>query len=75
MMVDDRYGKEHWEKESPSEIIDISNEIVRALPEHQDEFPFERKSLVDLVYILFKWMYKNKWTDHKLIRRTSEISL
>jgi hypothetical protein len=21
--------------------------------------------------VLFRWMYKNKWTDHKLLRRNS----
>ena len=25
LMVSERYGKEHWDNESPSEIIDISN--------------------------------------------------
>ena len=31
-----------------------------------------KEVLIDLLYVLFRWMYKNKWTDHKLVRRGSE---
>jgi hypothetical protein len=35
-------------------------------------FPLEKDTLIDLLYVLFRWMYKNKWTDHKLVKRSSE---
>lgn len=31
----------------------------------------EKGLLVDLLYVLFKWMFNNKWTDHKLSRKDS----
>ena len=54
------------------DIIDISNEIVRELEHHRELFPMEKELLIDLLYVLFRWMYKNKWTDHKLVRRSAE---
>jgi hypothetical protein len=54
------------------DIIDISNEIVRELDNHTEEFPIPKDLLIDLLFVLFRWMYKNKWTDHKLVRRAPE---
>jgi hypothetical protein len=70
--VKKRYDDNYWEAHRPVDIIDISNEIVRELENHREEFPLEKELLVDLLYVLFRWMYKNKWTDHKLVRRSSE---
>ncbi len=67
---EEKFDNKFWHENSPSDLIDVSNELVRELPEHKEDFPFERKTLVDLIFILFKWMYQNKWTDHKLVRRT-----
>lgn len=67
-----RYEEGYWERHKPTDIIDISNEIVRELENYRERFPLEKETLIDLLYVLFRWMYKNKWTDHKLIRRGSE---
>jgi len=45
---------------------------VRDLDNNKEAFPIDKPTLIDLLYIMFRWMYKNKWTDHKLIRRTAE---
>jgi hypothetical protein len=45
---------------------------VRELEHHRTTFPLDKQLLIDLLYVLFRWMYKNKWTDHKLVKRTSE---
>ncbi len=66
------YEENFWETQKPGDIIDISNDIVRELEHHQTEFPLEKDTLIELLYVLFRWMYKNKWTDHKLVRRSSE---
>ena len=70
--VKKKYSEAYWETSKPTEIIDIANEIVRDLDDHKGAFPLEKELLVDLLYVLFRWMYKNKWTDHKLVRRSSE---
>lgn len=43
--------------------------MVREFDNNKEEFPMEKDTFVDLLYVLFRWMYKNKWTDHKLVRR------
>lgn len=53
-------------------MIDISNQMVRELEEYNDKYPLTRELLIELLFVLFRWMYKNKWTDHKLVKRTSE---
>jgi hypothetical protein len=65
-----RYEESYWESHKPTDIIDISNEIVRELENNRARFPLEKESLIELLFVLFRWMYKNKWTDHKLIRRS-----
>jgi hypothetical protein len=67
-----KYDEHYWETHKPIDIIDISNEIVRELETHRDAFPLDKELLIDLLYVLFRWMYKNKWTDHKLVKRSSE---
>lgn len=67
-----KYDENYWETQKPIDIIDISNEIVRELDNNKEEFPMEKDLLIDLLYVLFRWMYKNKWTDHKLVRRNPE---
>lgn len=69
--VGKKYDETYWESHKPIDIIDISNEIVRELDDHRDAFPIGKELLVDLLYVLFRWMYKNKWTDHKLVKRTT----
>jgi hypothetical protein len=32
-------------------------------------FPIPSEALVEILYVFFRWMYKMKWTDHKLIKR------
>ena len=70
--VNAHYHGTFWETEKPGDIIDISNDIVRESEEHKAEYPLSKETLIDLLYVLFRWMYKNKWTDHKLVRRGSE---
>jgi len=70
--VKKKYADSYWETNKPTEIIDIANEVVRELDDHKEAFPLEKELLIDLLYVLFRWMYKNKWTDHKLIRRISD---
>ena len=69
--VKKKYEEDYWENHKPIDIIDISNEIVRDLENYKDSFPIEKDLLIDLLYVLFRWMYKNKWTDHKLVKRSS----
>ena len=69
--VKKRYSDNYWETSKTTEIIDIANEIVRDLEYNREAFPIDKELLIELLYILFRWMYKNKWTDHKLVRRTS----
>ena len=70
--VGKKYEESYWECHRPTDIIDISNEIVRNLEHHQQAFPLDKDTLVNLLYVLFRWMYKNKWTDHKLVKRNSD---
>lgn len=67
-----KYETSYWETHKPTDIIDISNEIVRSLEQYKELFPLDKEILISLLFILFRWMYKNKWTDHKLIKRTPE---
>lgn len=46
--------------------------MVRELEDNQDRFPLTRELLIELLFVLFRWMYKNKWTDHKLVKRTTD---
>lgn len=61
-----------WLSSSPKDIIDIANEIVHELETNCQEYPLTKGTLIELLFILFCWMYKNKWTDHKLVKRASE---
>ncbi len=70
--VNKKYESDYWETQKPIDIIDIANEIVRELDNNKEVFPLEKSLLIDLLYVLFRWMYKNKWTDHKLVRKGSE---
>lgn len=70
--VNRKYEEGFWENKKPSDIIDLTNEIVKDHELNRQTFPIEKETLVDLLYVLFRWMYKNKWTDHKLIKRNSE---
>jgi hypothetical protein len=70
--VNRKYEETFWETKKPADIIDLSNDIVKDHELHRLTYPLEKETLVDLLYVLFRWMYKNKWTDHKLLRRTSE---
>ena len=45
---------------------------MREFEEYKAKYPLSKEILIDLLYVLFRWMYKNKWTDHKLVRRGSE---
>ena len=67
-----RYEDNYWETHKPSDIIDISNEIVKEHQNHQEAFPIDKETLIELLYVLFRWMYKNKWTDHKLLKRNAD---
>lgn len=37
--VDKKYENNFWEANKPTDIIDISNEIVRSLENHKEMFP------------------------------------
>ncbi len=37
-----------------------------------EKFPLSRDVLIELIYLLFRWMFKNKWTDHKLVKAQSQ---
>ena len=67
--VDERFGDEFWVKNKPTEIIDITNDMCHKHDEIVEKFPIKKDTLIDLTYVLFRWMYKAKWTDHKLIKR------
>lgn len=66
--------EDYWSECSPTDLIDVSNQMVRELDDNQDRFPLTREMLIELLFVLFRWMYKNKWTDHKLVKRTSDNS-
>ena len=70
--ITDKYDQKYWIQNAPSEIIDISNLMVRELDDNRDKFPLSRDLLIELMFVLFRWMYKNKFTDHKLVRRGVE---
>ena len=70
--VDIKYGEKYWVEEKPSEIIDLANDLCKNHEGNKAIFPIERDLLIELMFLLFRWMYKNKWTDHKLIKRKSE---
>ena len=43
--------------------------MYRGHEEVKKKFPIPRENLVEIMYVFFRWMYKFKWTDHKLIKR------
>lgn len=59
-----------WSDGKPNDIIDIANEMCRGHPEKMEKYPIDTETLIALLYVLFRWMYKMKWTDHKLIKRS-----
>lgn len=67
--VDKRYGEKFWSEEKPNDIIDAVNDIYKGHDEVQKKFPISKEMLVEMLYVFFRWMYKFKWTDHKLIKR------
>jgi glutamine synthetase adenylyltransferase len=69
--VKNKFGESHWTEEKPNEIIDIANDICHDHEKNKKMFPIERKTLISLMFTLFRWMYKNKWTDHKLLKKNS----
>ena len=68
----DKYDEKYWADNQPSDLIDISNQMVRELDEYTDKYPLTRELLIELLFVLFRWMYKNKWTDHKLVKRNTD---
>ena len=70
----DKYDEKYWADSHPSDLIDMSNQMVRELQEYTDKYPLTRELLIELLFVLFRWMYKNKWTDHKLVRRGPDAS-
>ena len=69
--VDQKFGEKHWVEERPNEIIDVVNDMCRYHEKIMEKFPLSKEVLISMVYVLFRWMYKSKWTDHKLIRRSN----
>lgn len=67
--IGQKYEPNYWQNHKPTDIIDISNQIVRDFENHKEAFPLDKETLIELLFVLFRWMYKHKWTDHKLIRR------
>lgn len=68
-----RFGPEYWSTKEPDQIIVIANDFIK---NHNNEpykskYPLSNSVLIDLTFILCKWMYKQKWTNNKLIRRYS----
>ena len=70
----DKYDEKYWGDSQPSDLIDISNQMVRELEEYTEKYPLTREMLIELLFVLFRWMYKNKWTDHKLVKRNADGS-
>ena len=70
----DKYDENYWGDSQPSDLIDISNQMVRELEEYTEKYPLTREMLIELLFVLFRWMYKNKWTDHKLVKRNADGS-
>lgn len=66
--VERRFDETYWQTQKPNDIIDITNDLVRQLQDHKQTFPLEEKLLIDLLEVLFAWMNRNKWTEHKLLR-------
>ena len=69
--VGEKFGDKFWLEEKPNEIIDIVNDLCKNYENYKEKFPLEKEVMISLTYVLFRWMYKNKWTDHKLIRRSN----
>jgi hypothetical protein len=70
----DKYDEKYWADSQPSDLIDMSNQMVRELEDYTEKYPLTREMLIELLFVLFRWMYKNKWTDHKLVKRTSDAT-
>ena len=64
--VETEYGKNFWVQESPSDIIDLANKICHK--HDKEKYPLSGETLKEMIFVLFRWMYKNKWTDHKLAK-------
>lgn len=70
----DKYDEKYWGQNQPNDLIDISNQMVRELEEYTEKYPLTRELLIELLFVMFRWMYKNKWTDHKLVKRASDAN-
>lgn len=69
--VEKKNGVEFWMQERPNDIVEVANDIYKGHEEVEKRFPIPMKTLLELLSVFFRWMYKFKWTDHKVIKRSS----
>lgn len=69
--VEEMFSAEYWREKHPGEIIEMANEMCHKHEENMGEFPLGKETIIELMYVLFRWMYKSKWTDHKLVKKGS----
>ena len=56
--VEEHFGEKFWTEEKPAEIIDMANALCHRHEENQETFPISKETVIDLMYVLFRWMYK-----------------
>lgn len=68
-LTEQQFGDRYWREEKPTNIIGIINQMCKTHEQRKNKYPLSSSHLKDIVKVLWRWMYKNKWTDHKLIER------
>lgn len=69
--VNEHFGSHYWKNEKPAEIIDVANKMCHSHEKNSETFPLPKETVIDLMHVFFRWMYRWKWTEHKLVKRSS----
>lgn len=67
--VDSKFGEDYWLKQKPFDIIEVANDLYTQHEEKQVTFPINKQVFKELIYNYFEWLYANKYTDHRLLKR------
>ncbi len=67
--VDSKFGEEYWTKEKPAEIIEVANDLYLKHEENEGGFAINKEVFKELIYNFFEWLYANRFTDHRLLKR------
>ena len=68
------YGDEFWEKEPPGEIIEVANRLYSNHQEQKSVYPLSKEVLKEITFNFFEWLFTNKFTDHRLLKKTDHES-